>query len=454
MEMYDVIIIGGGPAGYLAAERAEQAGLKTLLAEKRELGGVCLNEGCIPTKTLLYTAKALGYANEKGKRLGILCDNAVLDHTVAIERKQEVVGTLVGGIKQMLKRKGVKVIHAAASVKRENGLFTVKCGEETYAGKSILIATGSVPVIPKINGLAQAMEEGGVITSREMLDLKEIPKKMVIVGGGVIGLEMAAYCNAAGSSVTVVEMMDHIGGEIDGEALALLQKILQKKGIEFYLGSKVVDVSNNEATIETDGQVQKVPYDRLLLSAGRKPMSEIGGLKELGVLMSNGAIVTDELCKTNVEDVYAAGDVNGKYMLAHVAYREAEAAINNIAGISDAVDYSAIPGVIYTDPEVAFTGMTEQQAKEKGIRIAVKKVSVNMSGRHVAENGVSDGFCKLVVDDKKGIVLGATVVSAYASEIIYALTLMIQNKIPVDSIKRTIFPHPTVCEVIREAIFS
>jgi dihydrolipoamide dehydrogenase len=454
MEEFDVIIIGGGPAGYLAAERAGQAGLKTLLAEKRELGGVCLNEGCIPTKTLLYSAKALGYAAEKGGKLGVSCGKAVLDHAAVMKRKQEVVSTLVGGVSQTLRRKGVRVIRAEASIKRENGSFAIKCGGEIYAGKSVLIATGSVPVIPPVNGLAKAVEEGRAITSREMLELKEIPKKLVIVGGGVIGLEMAAYCNAAGSSVTVVEMMDHIGGEIDGEASALLQRILEKKGIGFYLGGRVTDVSNNEAAIETNGQVQKVPYDSLLLSVGRKPMSEIGGLKELGILTEKGAIVTDELCRTNVEGVYAAGDVNGKYMLAHVAYREAEAAINNIAGIRDAVDYSAIPGVIYTDPEVAFTGMTERQAQEKCIKIAVKKASVNMSGRHVAENGLADGFCKLVIDDKKGIILGATIVSSYASEMIYALTLMIQNKIPVDSVKRTVFPHPTVCEVIREAIFS
>ena len=454
MEKYDVIIIGGGPAGYLAAERATEAGLKTLLAEKNEIGGICLNEGCIPTKAMLYSAKAFAYADEKCAWLGVQCGNAVLDHTEVMERKQEVVGTLVGGVRQALKRKGVKVVSAEASIKRDGAEFIVQCGKEAYAGSHVLIAAGSVSIIPKIPGVEQGIKDDSVITSREALDLKEVPGKLVIVGGGVIGLEMGAYFSAAGSQVTVIEMLDHIGGEIDEEASALMKELMEKKGISFHLGSRVTDVSDNTVTFETGGQQQKLSYNKLLLSIGRKPVSDIGGLKELGVLIEKGAIVTDEQCQTNVAGIYAAGDVNGKYMLAHVAYREAEVAINNIAGLRDAVDYSAIPGVIYTDPEVAFAGMTMRQAQEKGIKAAVKTVSVNMSGRHVAEKGLSDGFCKLVIDEKKGVIIGVTIVSAYASEMIYAVTLMIQNRIPVESIKRTVFPHPTVCEVIREAIFS
>ncbi|HWQ80101.1 MAG TPA: dihydrolipoyl dehydrogenase [Anaerovoracaceae bacterium] len=454
MDQYDVIIIGGGPAGYLAAERAAEAGLKAMLVEKREIGGVCLNEGCIPSKALLYSAKAFGYASVQGADPGVGCKSVLFDNGAAMDRKRQVVSTLVGGVKATLRKKGVKVVQATAALKRDDGQFAVVCGEETYAGRNVLIASGSEPVIPNIQGLGAAIEAGFAVTSREVLDLREVPRQMLVMGGGVIGLEMAVYYSAAGSQVTVVEMLDHIGGELDPDVSAALKNNLEKKGIRFFLSSRVSEVSDKEVTFLSGDKTEKISCDKLLLSVGRKPFGHIAGIDELGVVMKNGAIVADDHCRTNVRNIYAAGDVNGRYMLAHVAYREAEVAINNIAGREDLMDYSAVPGVVYTDPEVAFAGMTERQAKEQGIPYAVRKASVNMSGRHVAEHGLSDGFCKLLIHEKKGIVIGAAIISAYASEIIYAVTLMIQNKIPVESIKRTMFPHPTVCELIREAIFS
>jgi dihydrolipoamide dehydrogenase len=454
MDLFDVIVIGGGPAGYLAAERAGEAGLATLLVEKREVGGVCLNEGCIPTKTLLNAAKIFDVAGNKGAQYGVQCGNMGFDHATVIKKKDEVVGTLVGGVKIALKKKKVKVVYADASLSRRDGSFEVLSGSEVYTGKNVLIATGSAPAFPPLKGLAGGMQDGSILTSREMLDLKSVPKNLAVIGGGVIGLEMAAYYSAVGSRVAVIEMLDKIGGELDAEAAEVLQGNLERSGVVFRLGCRVKDVSDRTVAFEKDGKEQQLSYDKLLISAGRKPVVDMEGLKETGVLIQNGAIVTDESMRTNIPDMYAAGDVNGKFLLAHVAYREAEVAVNNMAGASDRMDYSAVPGVIYTQPEVAFAGISLKEAAAQGMDAAEKKASVNMSGRHIAENGLSNGFIKLVVDRKKGVLLGAIMVSAYASEIIYSLSLIIQNKIPLDAVKKTMFPHPTVCEVIKEALFS
>ncbi len=451
MKVYDVAIIGGGPAGYLAAERACEAGLSTLLAEKNKVGGVCLNEGCIPTKTFLYSGKiyeSVLYGAEKG----IHCGSAALTHADVLAKKNKVIKTLVGGVEAALKHKKADVVYGEAVVSGSPGRFTVTVGNDAYQARHILIATGSTPVLPPIPGLKEGIEQGSVLTSRELLDIEQVPSSLVIVGAGVIGLEMAEYFSTAGSQVTIIEMLDKIGGEIDSEAAQVLQKELEKKGIVFHLKSKVVSLEGSRVTFEKASETQSVPFDKLLMSVGRK--ASLAGLDDLGVYTERGAVVTDDRCATNIAGVYAAGDVNGKYMLAHVAYREAEVAINNIAGRVDTMDYSAIPGVIYTNPEVAYAGMSEQAALAQGRRVTIRKTTINMSGRHVAEQGLSNGFCKLVIDEKQDIIIGATLVCAYASEIIYALALMIQNKIPLASIKKTIFPHPTVCEVIRETVFS
>lgn len=453
MESYDIAIIGGGPAGYLAAERAADAGKKVLLAEKRTVGGVCLNEGCIPTKTFLYSAKIFEYEDHKGKDLGLCCENAALDHTMVLARKRSVVNTLAGGVSSALTRKKVDVVRGEAGLRRAEHGFTILCGGSSFCAEKVLLATGSEPVIPNIPGIAGGIGDGSVLTSREILELQEVPEELVIVGAGVIGLEMAAYFNIAGSKVTVVEMLEQIGGPIDAGLSFALQAHLEKAGIKFILGSKVVDVSGKTARIETPSGNQDLPYDKLLLCVGRRPSLHIPGLSDMGLYVERGAVSTDLHCETNIPNLYAAGDVNGKYMLAHVAYREAEVAINNMTGVPDEMDYAAVPGVIYTQPEAAFCGLTEQQADSRGIKTVVKKATINLSGRHVAEYGISEGFCKLILDEKGQTVLGAALFCAYASEIIYSLVLMIQNKIPVKSIRKTIFPHPTVCEIIREALF-
>ncbi|WHH57030.1 dihydrolipoyl dehydrogenase [Petroclostridium sp. X23] len=455
MENYDLIVIGGGPAGYNGAERAAGTGLKVLLIEKEDLGGTCLNRGCIPTKTFLYSGKIYHYVKGDCERYGVKYDNPEVKHKAIVAKKDQVVKTLVGGIGAAMKRKKIKVVYGTAKLgDKKDGVFRVTVDDEKYTGKSLLIATGSAPVIPKIPGVDEEIVKGTVVTSTEVLMLEEVPEKLVIIGGGVIGFEMAAYFQMMGSQVTVMEMLDKVLGNNDREISAIIQKQMEQKGIRFFLNSKVCEIKNGVCKFVKDGEEISINYDKVLLSVGRKPVTDLEGLEQLGVKIQKGAIVTDDECHTTAEGIYAAGDVNGKITLAHVGYREAEVAVNNILGKKDRMDYSAIAGVVYTHPEAAFVGLNEEQAKEAGIDIEVKKVSINFSGRHVVENGMSDGICKIVIDKKKEIIIGASLLCSYASEIIYSLALMIQNKIPVESIVRTVFPHPTVCEIIREALMD
>ncbi len=451
--IYDLAVIGGGPAGYLAAERAAQAGLKVVLFEQRNVGGVCLNEGCIPTKTLLYSAKLFDGARNGGK-YGVHTQDITIDHTAVIARKDKVVRMLVGSVKSTLTALGVDMVLAQARVTgRSDDGFSILAKDEAYVGKSLLIAAGSEPVLPPIYGLKEALASGFAITSREALSIKTVPASIAIIGGGVIGLEIASYYRSVGSSVTVIEMLDHIAGPVDCEISAILQKNLSRKGIDFRLGSKVTEFRDGGVTYQKNGNDIDVFCDQVLVSIGRRPSSQGLGLETIGVEMDGAAIRTDDRCRTNVPGVYAAGDVNGRSMLAHTAYREAEVAVANLLGQDDKVDYRSIPAVIYTNPEVAGVGETEQSAREKGLDCSVRTLSMRYSGRYVAENEGGDGICKLVVNNSDDTLLGVHLIANYASEIIYAATLMVGRKLSIAELQKTVFPHPTVVEAIREALF-
>lgn len=452
--MFDLIVIGGGPAGYVAAERAGHAGLNTLLFEKRKMGGVCLNEGCIPSKALLNSAKIYEYAIH-GSAYGVFVEGARLDHQKVIERKAKVVDMLVSGVKAKMKKNKVQVIKADVTIiERSSEGFVVEAKGERYVGKQLIIATGSVPVVPGIPGLKESIEAGITLTNREILDLTEVPKALTIIGGGVIGLEMASYYSSAGSVVTVIEMLDHIAGQTDLELSVILKKALEKKGIIFELSSKVTAVSGGVVTYEKEGKSFQVEGQKILLSIGRRAFTDGLGLEKIGVETVRGTIPTDTFGRTNISGVYAAGDVNGKSMLAHTAYREAEVCINNILQKKDTMRYNAIPAVIYTYPEVASVGETEETAKEKGMEIQTVKLPMIYSGRYVAENEKGDGIVKVIVDTKYNRIVGVHMIGSYVSEIIYGAGLMIETELRIEDIKELVFPHPTVCEVIREALFE
>ncbi len=451
---YDLLIIGGGPAGYLAAERAGHAGLSVLLIEKRALGGVCLNEGCVPSKALLYSAKIYDNAAH-GEKYGVVAEKLTLKHDLVVKRKNKVVKTLVAGVGAKLKGNHVTVVTAEAQIQERTAEgFAVKAGDTVYTASRLLIATGSVPVVPPIPGVKEGVAEGYVLTNREILDLTEVPENLVIVGGGVIGLEMASYYQSAGSAVTVVEMLDHIAGPTDAEISDFLLKQYTKKGVVFKLGAKVTEIKKGEVIFEVNGETASVKADKVLLSIGRRAATEGLGLEKIGVVTERGRIPTDNKGRTNIPEVYAAGDVNGTSMLAHTAYREAEVAVNTILGKKDTMRYHAIPSVIYTNPEVGAVGETEETARKKGLDFTVKKLSMRYSGRFLAENEGGDGICKLLIDNKHNTLIGAHLIGNYASEIIYGAALMIEAELKMEDVKELVFPHPTVCEMIRETLFE
>ena len=449
----DVLVLGGGPGGYMAAERAAQGGKKVTLIEKRALGGTCLNEGCIPSKALLNSAKLYEHALDSAA-FGVTADHVAIDHAKVIDRKAKVVSTLVGGVGMTMKANGVNVVMANGVIKgkTEDG-FVVEAGGEEYAADKLILACGSVPVVPPIPGLREGVESGFVMTNREVLDRKELPKHLVVIGGGVIGLEMASYFSMIHVPVTIIEMLDKIAGPTEKEVSAQLLKAYKKRGIEFKLSCKVTGVTADAVQYEENGEAKEAKCDAVLCAIGRRAFTQDIGIEKLNVYMERGAIVTDEHMRTNIPGVYAVGDVNGKIMLAHTAYREAEVAVNDILGKKDYMRYNAIPSVIYTNPEVASVGETEESAKAKGIDVKCIKASMKMSGRYLAEVEKGDGFCKLVIDKKKNTVIGCHMIGSYVSEMIFGVALMIEKQMPVDAIKELVFPHPTVSEVIREALF-
>ncbi len=448
---YDVIVIGGGPGGYSAAEKAGHAGLKTLSIEGRAYGGTCLNEGCIPTKALLYSGKMYVHAKEAGV-YGVHAEGVTIDNNAVIDRKNKVVKTLVSGVEATMKANKVETVKAYGKItgKTAEG-YTVEADGKEYVGKNIIIATGSVTTVLPIPGLKDGLESGFVITNRELLNMRELPKKLVVLGGGVIGLEMATYLAMVGVDITIIEMLDHIAGQTDKDLGKDLQKSCEKMGMHFELNAKVTEVKGDRVIYEKGGKVCEAPADKVLLSIGRRAYTEGLGLENIGVETNRGAVVTDEHMKTNVPNVYAIGDANAKIMLAHTAYREADVAVNTILGIKDRMRYDAIPSVIYTLPELSSVGLTEEQAKAKGLDIRVIKLPMAYSGRYLVENEGERGTMKMVFNKKNGVLIGAQFLCNYSSEFITACAAFVEMEMTAEDIKQVVMPHPTVAEIIREA---
>ena len=447
---YDIAIIGGGPAGYNAAEKAAINGLKTVLFEKNAIGGVCLNEGCIPTKTLLYSAKLLD--NMKGaSKYGILeGEQAGFDLGKIISRKDKVVKKLTGGVKMKLTSSGVEIVEGVATLLGEKSdKIRISCNEVEYVVKYVLVCTGSDTIIPPIKGLADV----AYWTSKEALEIKELPKSLVIIGGGVIGIEFASFFNSMGVKVTVIEMMPEILGAMDKETSAMLRKEYAKKGIDFHLNTKVTEVSPEGVTIEKDSKTSIINADRILLSVGRKANTDKVGLSNLSVEILRNGVKVNEYMQTSHPRVYACGDITGYSMLAHTAIRERDVAVNHILGIDDPMSYKAIPGVVYTNPEIAGIGKTEEELKATGSYYQVLKLPMAYSGRFVAENELGNGLCKLIIDEEAKII-GCHMLGNPASELITIAGMAIEQELTVDDFRKVVFPHPTVSEIIHESLFA
>lgn len=445
--VYDVAIIGGGPAGYTAAERAAKGGLSTLLFEKNALGGVCLNEGCVPTKTLLYSAKTYDTIKHASK-YAVSAENPTFDYAKIIARKNKVVKKLTAGIRMKMKESGVEVITGEAFIqsRADDGTITITCGENTYETSHLLICTGSETVIPPIEGLA----ETDYWTSREALQSKELPKSIVIIGGGVIGMEFASFFNSMGTEVHVVEMLDKILGPMDKELSAMLQAEYAKRGVKFYLDHKVTAIHGTEVRVEKDGESFTLQGDKVLLSVGRRPVTKGFGLENLSIEPFRHGVKVNEYMQTSLPNVYACGDITAFSLLAHTAVSEAEVAIDHILGKNRPMSYRAIPGVVYTNPEIAGVGKTEEELQASGTAYQVKKIPMAFSGRFVAENELGNGVCKLILSEDN-VLIGAHLLGNPASELIVIAGIAIEKGMKADEIQSFVFPHPTVGEIIKEA---
>lgn len=448
--MYDLAIIGGGPAGYVAAENAGAKGLKVVLFEKREMGGVCLNEGCIPTKTLLYSAKMYDHA-QGGKKYGVTAENVVYDYKKIADRKTKVVRKLVAGIKMKMEHNNVEVVRGDALITGGNtNSITISCSDAQYEAAKLLICTGSEAFVPPIPGV-----EGNeaIVTNREILALTAAPQSIVIIGGGVIGMEFASFYNSLGIPVTVVEMLSEILGGLDKEVSEMLRAIYAKRGVKFCLGCKVTSVEGNTVHYtDAEGNSNSAEGDKILMSVGRRPVLTGFGLENIAVEVERGIKVNEKM-QTSMPNVYAAGDVTGFSLLAHTASREGEVAVNNMLGIDDSMEYNAIPGIVYTNPEVSSVGLTEEQAQTQGIEYRLSKLPMTYAGRFVAENEGQTGLCKILTTPQ-GNVLGVHMLGNTSSEFICAACMAITNRLTVDDLRRTVFPHPTACEILKEGLFE
>ena len=449
--IYDLAIIGGGPAGYTAVELAGKAGMQAVLFEKNNLGGVCLNEGCIPTKTLLYSAKVYQSAKDSSK-YGVFCENVTFDLSKMIARKNKVIRKLVAGIRTKISEAGVKVIQGNAFIQtpenkdKAKDMLSIECNGEVYITKKLLLCTGSEAIIPPIPGL----KDTGFWTHREALENKDVPESLLIIGGGVIGVEFASIFNALGSKVIVVEWLNEILPGMDQPLSGFLRNELSKKGIEFHTGSKVIAVNNHGVEIENNSEIQRIKASKILLSVGRKPVLSGFGLENLALEFHNNGLKVNEFMQTSQSNVYACGDSTGFSLLAHTAVREAEVAVAHLLGKNEKMSYQAIPAVIYTNPEFAGVGQTEQALQAENIPYVIKQLPLTYSGRFVAENEQGNGICK-ILEGTDGTILGTHIIGNPASELIVIAGIALERGMKAEELKAMIFPHPTVGEIIKES---
>jgi dihydrolipoamide dehydrogenase len=441
--VYDAVVIGAGPGGYVAAVKLAQHGKRVAVVEKSFVGGTCTNWGCIPTKALLTSAHLLRNIIEKGAELGVLAENVSFDFSKMKNHMNKVVMASRKGIEYLFKKNKIELINGEAIVESPN---SVKVQDRKIEAKHLVIATGSVPTLfPPFN------EVVGIWTSDDVFRMERLPESVLIVGGGVIGVELATFFSSLNVKVIIVELLDHILPNEDADAAQLVAKTLKRRGVEIYESSKVTSVQPIEngyrSIIETkEGQLEKTT-EKVVVAVGRRP--KIGeDLKAIGLAIEKG-IKTDETMLTNLPNVYAVGDVRGRIMLAHVAMYEAVVAAENICGKPAKMDYSAVPSVIFSEPEVASVGVKEKDVDPSTVKIFSYPLMANGRARTMLEK---EGFAKFIADAKTGRILGATIVGPYATELIMEATVAVRNGLTAEQLERTIHPHPTLSETLLGAI--
>ena len=445
---YFLAIIGGGPAGYTAAEKASKAGKDVVLFEQNAVGGTCLNVGCIPTKSLLYGAKQY-YNATHAQKYGVTAENVQFDFAAMQKRKTIVVCKLVAGIKQRLNNEHCTVVNGVAKVLDSiRQTWRIECNGETYEAENLMICTGSTNFVPPIPGIK---DNPAIWDSTDALAATELPKSIIIVGGGVIGMEFATLYHELGVPVTVIEALPTILPNLDQEVVGVLAEKYKKAGINILTETKVEEIDGGKVT------ANGVEYEaeKILVSVGRR--ANLSGLEALeGLETERGAIKIDEFCRTNLPNVYACGDVTGKIMLAHVASRQAEVAVTKLLNDQMAhdqkVNYLAIPSVVYTNPEIASVGVTESQAEEMSIPVEVRKLPMTFSGRFMAENEGETGLCKMIIDSRSNTIIGVHCIGNPCSEFIAAASCAVRNGYTLDDFRQVVFPHPTVSEILHEIV--
>lgn len=451
MEKYDILVLGGGPGGYVAAIKAAQLGAKVAIIEKEKLGGVCLNWGCIPTKTMLKTAK-LYKDILRGKDFGIVgidTDNIFVDWDSLIKRKDKVVNQLVSGIYTLIKKNKIDLYEGMGTVLNKN---EIKINDKTLWGKNLIIATGAIENFPSIPGLDTMVKSGDVINSKGALSLEEIPKELVVVGGGVIAVEFATLFNSLGSKVTLIQRSSRILTSTESEMATTLEKHLKREGVNILTDTKLKSISPDGVLIEHKGKEKIFKGNKYLVSLGLKP--RLNGIENLNLkLNSKGFVETNERMETSVSGVYAIGDLNGKFALAHVASAEGVVAAENIMGTNSTINYNIVPACIYTFPELASVGLTEEEAKEKGYDVVVSKFPLAANGKALAE-GETVGFVKIIADKKYGEVLGTHIMASHATDMISEALITMQIEGTIYDIAKAIHPHPTLSEIMMEAAFG
>ncbi len=443
--MYDLIVIGSGPGGYEAAAHAGQLGKKVLLFEKDALGGVCLNSGCIPTKTLLKSSRFLTYCRE-AELYGVSTSPAKIDLVKVQERKNKIVSTLTKGIEALLKKSSVEVIKAEAKLLGEK---TVAAAGNEYQATNILIASGGKIAQPPIKGI----DSPDVYDSSSILKIDKTPASLAIIGGGIIGLEFACFFCELGTKVTVIEMLPSIAAGIDTDIAKRLMNSLKKSGVEFKLSSLVSSLTAKVVRYkEGEKEAQELQADMILNAAGRLPATQGLGLAEAGVELKNGAISVSAAGKTNVDGVWACGDVTGRMPLAHAAVREGIVAVNNMFGKEDSLDHDAIPWVIHTHPEVAGVGPSEEELRKRGIAYRKTLSPMGLAGRFIIENEGKSGTIKVLVSETENKILAVHMIGDPCGEMIFGAAMMVEQGMTPNDVKKVVFPHPTVSEALKEAI--